>query len=132
MESIKIKNGELINLQYEISDVITKSKSFVSKFHINTLLEQISPSLKTYNKVHEELVKKYGTEGENGNVQVQEFVDSNAEEKIQTEEFKSFYKEYVDILNQEVDIQYTPLKIDTFKDLDTDKFYPVLFKFIKE
>jgi len=133
MKSVTLKNVEILNLQAEIANVIENSKSFTAKFHLNNLLGQVEPKIKNFNELKNEMVKKYGKETEDGGFAVQEFVDETAEEKVNTEEYKEFRVQFDELLLQtEVEVEHSPLKLSIFDTLETDKFYPVLFKFIKE
>lgn len=131
MKTITLKNVDILNLQAEIANVIENSKSFTAKFHLNNLLSQIEPKVKNFNELKNEMVKKYGTEKEDGQIAVQQFVVEGSSEE--TEEYKEFLPQWNDLLFvTDVEIEYTSLKLSVFDSVESDKYYPVLFKFIKE
>lgn len=132
MKTLTLKNGELFDLQIEINDVIEKSKSFTTKYYLNNLFSQLESNFKNVETAKNEIIKKYGKEDKNGAISVEQFVDKDAEVKEFTESFKSFLVEFNEFRLLETDVEFTPLKLSIFENISTDKFYPVLFKFIKE
>lgn len=133
MKSLTLKNVDILNLQAEVANVIENCKSFTAKFHLNNLLSQIEPKVKNFNELKNEMIKKYGVTKENGDTAVQQFVDNDAEKAIETEEYKEFLPQWNELLFQtDVEVEHSPLKLTVFDTVESDKFYPVLFKFIKE
>lgn len=129
METLKVKNAELVELEFELSEVIKGIKSFVPKFHINKFVKNFENDFKLLAEAKNEIVKKYGEE-KDGQIVVKQFEDE--EKKVITEAFKSFINDYQELLSQEVEVSYTPIKLEMFKELESEFNFPVLYKFITE
>jgi len=143
MESVKIKNSELEQLQNEVESIskeLLTQKKFLPKYHLGNLVTLLTPYWKNLNDSRTELIKKYGTENEKGEASVKKFVDGT--EPVEhpeegrpipelTEEFKSFAKDFQEILDVELDINVTFIPLSAFEQVETEQFYPVLYKFIK-
>lgn len=156
MESTKVKNKDLQALSQEIqifAGELVKTEptgehdkdgnpimrlanpGFLPKFHLNNFSVVVTPFFKNLEETRVEMVKKYGTADEKNpdNIQIAEFEkDSEGNNTtVKTEAFLAFEKDFVTLLDTEVEISYSPLPLSVFETLKIDNFYPTLFKFVK-
>lgn len=137
MSSLKLH--EVINLYYELNGITKQSKDgsgeeviiqgilkqkmpLKNKIYLQRLNKIISDEVKIYEDTKKELFKKYGTE-KDGMISIQ---GGNIEE---------FNKEHFEILNAEKKVDVKSLwgnefNINSLDGIETDEFYPHLFKLI--
>ena len=129
--NLTLKNADLLNLQHEINQLVPSVKSLKLKFYLTDLFEKSKISLKAFEKLKEELIKEKGEPQEGGGFVLKQFKEGftaeNATEEAVTDEFK----EYVDLLSQEVDITFASIPIELFEGIDSDAIYQTLLKFVK-
>jgi hypothetical protein len=132
MDTIKLKNSEIAELQVEI-DMISKElssqKAFLPKYHLSNLVSSMDSYFKNLENSRIELVKTYGETKESGEITIEQFTDE--EKTVLSDKYKSFIDDFTNVLNTEIEVSYNPLPLSVFEKVETEKFYPVLYKFIK-
>lgn len=135
------KNHDLLTLQLECADIIGQTDDSTLKFYMTALFEKASDLLKPFNKLKEELFKKYGTENSKGELQVKKYeVDIPEElsdeeraemEKVlePREEFIKFKAEHDKLIEIEIPVDYHPINISIFQGFKTAGNYPTVMKF---
>ena len=132
-----LKLSELENLYYELNGItlqgnepkillqgILKQKmSLKLKVYLQRLNNVIGEDIKLYEEARKELFKKYGNE-----------VDGTI--SIPNDKIADFNKDHGELLSTEKNIDTTNLwgtdfTIDKLENIETDEFYPVLFKLIE-
>lgn len=133
METIKLKNTELISLEAEIGHLLSFELSVYTKYLLTILYQNANAKLKPFVDLQQELIKKYGKEDEKGQISIQRFVldDAGKATDKEAEPFTSFVSEIDAVAEHEVEIEYTPIDASILKDIKSDKNYPFLYKFIK-
>lgn len=100
-----MKLGEIINSVEALNKLIGcehKASLVYKLYKIITILE---PEIQTFNKVKDGLIKKYGVESD-GNIEIKD------KESIDT-----FNTEILDVLNQNVDINFDKIKLSDIEDV---------------
>ena len=129
--TLTLTNRELEVLIDEINDAVSKVEKEGGqplKFHLVSIFEKTTTALKPFYKLKEELVKEKGIATENGGFTLQQLKDNTlpSTDDNLTDEFK----EYVDLLKQEVDITFKMIPISYLDKLTSDGVYSILPKFV--
>lgn len=148
MKNLKVKLFEIYSLQSELNGLINQQTGekvktgildeeigLVAKYWINQLNEIVSAEVKTLDAQREELIKKYGTADEQGGVSLQmvikEMDKDGKEVSKMNPNFAEFNKEFNELLGQEKELSYHPIKLETLKDVKSGNNYPTFFKFVE-
>ena len=132
---MNLKLHEVVNLYYELNGMVKEDGETVSqgllkqkmslkvKVYLQRLNNTIAQDIKIYEEARQELFKKYGTPDEKGSITI----DSN--------NFFDFNKEQVELMQADktVDVSTlwgSDLTLDSFSNIETDEYYPILFKLI--
>jgi hypothetical protein len=75
-------------------------------FKLAKLLKQLTNEIELLEKLRQKLIKQYGKEDETGNFTVLE------------ENKEVFFKEFTDLLNTKITIEFEPISIDLIKNLN--------------
>ena len=148
MKNLTVKLFEIYSLQSELNGLINqqngeKVKSgildeeigLVAKYWINQLNDVITAEVKTLDTQREELIKKYGTADEQGGVSLQmvikEMDKDGKEVSKMNPNFAEFNKEFNELLSQEKELSYHPIKLETLSEVKSGNNYPTFFKFVE-
>lgn len=132
---MNLKLHEVINLYYELNGISKPDGEVVSqgllkqkmslkvKVYLQRLNNVVAEDIKIYEESRKDLFKKYGKEEENGNI------------SIDPENFPAFNKEQAELLEAEKTIEVAPLwgsdfTLDSLSSIETEEFYPLVFKLI--
>ena len=129
--NLQLKNGDLLNAQQEISNLIPSIKSLKLKFYLTDLFEKTNYSLKAFTKLKDELIKEKGIPTEDGGVKLNQFKEGITPETATEADLTDEFKEYIELLGQDVEITFASIPIDLFDLIESEKTYPTLVKFIK-
>jgi hypothetical protein len=151
MKKISFKLFELLNLEAElagatnnqtgekiIEGLLNQKLPVVTKYHLNILLSNLSAEKKTIDALRDELIKKYGTEDENGNIGISmvietgEVNDKGEPVKDINPAYIEFNDEYGGLLNQEKEIQIPQIKLSDLDKIETKDNYILVFKHLIE
>jgi hypothetical protein len=97
---MKIKLGELKNAETSLQKLIEKDLNIKIAYKLGKLIKIISAEFKEIEDSRVKLIKKYGKEDENKNIQV---LPENNEK---------FYIEFQQLLDEEIDIDFEPLALE--------------------
>ena len=148
MKNLKVKLFEIYSLQSELNGLINQQNgekvktgildeeiSLVAKYWINQLNDVITAEVKTLDTQREELIKKYGTADEQGGVSLQmvikEMDKDGKEVSKMNPNFAEFNKEFNELLSQEKELSYHPIKLETLTSVTSGNNYPTFFKFVE-
>jgi hypothetical protein len=148
MKNLTVKLFEIYSLQSELNGLINqqngeKVKSgildeeigLVAKYWINQLNDVVNAEAKTLDSQREELIKKYGTADEQGGVSLQmvikEMDKDGKEVSKMNPNFAEFNKEFNELLSQEKELSYHPIKLETLSEVKSGNNYPTFFKFVE-
>lgn len=143
MAKIKLSVVEMIGLEAELNGLVNQqsgevvakgllgeSLDLVVKYRLKKLADALAAEKKTVDELLEELVKKYGEEDEEGRISIPMFTD--AENKVKSEDFIEFEKQYNDLLADEKEFDYTPLKVKDLAGIKSGERYDIVFRLIEE
>lgn len=133
---MNLKLHEVINLFYELNGVTKPDGEVVSqgllkqkmslkvKVYLQRLNNAIGEDIKIYEEARKELFKKHGTE-EDGNI------------SIPGDKVPDFNKDHADLLEADKTIDVatlwgSDLTLDSLSSIETDEFYPLVFKLVDE
>jgi hypothetical protein len=148
MKNLTVKLFEIYSLQSELNGLINQQNgekvktgildeeiSLVAKYWINQLNDVITAEVKTLDTQREELIKKYGTADEQGGVSLQmvikEMDKDGKEDSKMNPNFAEFNKEFNELLSQEKELSYHPIKLETLTSVTSGNNYPTFFKFVE-
>ena len=97
---MKVKYGEMISANEPLSLLSKKEVSIKEAVGIARIIQKLNDEFVIYHEKHKELLDKYGKPTENGKYEF------DSEEAI-----KLFNKDYVELLNIEVDLAVDPVKL---------------------
>ena len=148
MKNLTVKLFEIYSLQSELNGLINQQTGekvktgildenigLVAKYWINQLNDLVGAEAKVLDTQREELIKKYGTADEEGGVSLQmvikEMDKDGKEVSKMNPKFAEFNKEFNELLSQEKELSYHPIKLETLSDVKSDNNYPNFFKFVE-
>jgi hypothetical protein len=132
---MNLKLHEVINLFYELNGVTKQDGEVVNqgllkqkmslkvKVYLQRLNNAIGEDIKIYEEARKELFKKYGEEGEGGNI------------SISNDNIAAFNKDHADLLEADKTIDVATLwgadlTLDSLSSIETEEFYPLVFKLV--
>jgi hypothetical protein len=147
MKQKKFKLFELLLLEVELNGVLDQKtgtqlvKGFlnqkvplITKYEQTPLSEYLKKEKGIINSLKHDLIKEYGVE-ENGDIIVKATIDEINEngEHIQVinPNFELLNKSFEDLINQEKEISYIPIKIQTLNNIETEENYVILYNLIE-
>lgn len=148
MQSQKIKLFEFYNLDVELNGrvnqqtgqklttgILEEKLSLVAKYWLTQLANTVKAEITLLDAQRDELIKKYGTEDEEGGVSLApalvETDDSGVEIRKPNPKFLEFNQEFNELLAQEKEVSYAPIKLTDLANIETSNNYATLFKFIE-
>jgi hypothetical protein len=149
MKTQSLKLFELLNLEAElagatnnqtgekiIEGLLNQKIPVVTKYYLNALVESLAIEKKVIDSLRDELIKKHGTEDENGNVGISmvietKKIDDNGEPvKDINPAYIAFNDEYGELLNQEKDIKLPQIQLSNLDKIETKDNYVLVFKYL--
>ena len=153
METLKIKLGQIFEIDAEINGIsstnelgeqvtlikgfINESLSLTTKYWLLELNKEINKVKSSLESLRDELIKKYGVEDkETGKITIplylpgtEEFDDNNNIINGTTNPvYIEFQKEYSDLINDDLEIQYKPLPLSILTRIETESVYPFILQ----
>jgi hypothetical protein len=133
---MNLKLHEVIALYYELNGMTKEDGEILSqgllkqkmslkvKVYLQRLNNAVAEDIKLYEEARKELFKKHGTE-EDGKI------------SISGENIEGFNKEHNDLLQADKSIDVatlwgSDLTLDSLSNIETDEFYPLVFKLVDE
>lgn len=151
MEKSKFKLGDILQLESEINGFINpetgekiyqgflnQNLSIILKYELTELSEVLSKERKKIDGLRDDLIKKHGDTDDKGGIMVKMFNEQTDEEgnvtgRIVNPKYIEFDKEYGELLNAEIEIEYPEITKEDLKEAGKSKDkYQVLFRLIKK
>lgn len=152
MEKIKLKLGEVLQLESEINgysdpktgEVIfegfTKQNlSIILKYELSDFSTVLKGERTKVDTLRDELIKKHGEEDGNGGIMVKMYLKEIKDENDNiiggeyNPKYLEFDNEYGTLLNQEIELEHPEITKDDLKEAGKSKDkYQILFKLIKK
>ena len=150
MEKISLKLHEFYQLEAELNGVtntqtgevlakglLSEKIKLTTKYWLSDLVKKVSAEKESVEKLKEELIKKYGTTDEDGNVSIpmytNEVVDEDTKEVVSRDvnpDFVKFQNDFNSLLSEDRDLEYKGFKLEEFDNVETDGNYSAFFKLI--
>ena len=153
METLKIKLGQIFELDAEINGIsstnelgeqvilikgfINESLSLTTKYWLLELNKEVNKVKSSLESLRDELIKKYGVEDkETGKIIIslylpgtEEFDDNNnIINGTPNPIYIEFQKEYSDLINDDLEIQYKPIPLSALNRIETELVYPFILQ----
>lgn len=125
--SLEAEIGGLQNQQTGesiLKGLLSHKMPMIAKFKLKMLLNSLSTIKKANDELREELIKEYGTEGENGSISIPMYVDAEAEVKEFNPKYIEFANKMDELLAKEIEFEFEEVTMDELKDLETEESYP--------
>ncbi|HTN45664.1 MAG TPA: hypothetical protein VL098_04900 [Flavipsychrobacter sp.] len=126
--------SELLGVTYQgnivLKGLLQQELSYVQKFRLEDIVNQVKPQRDRLNRLHEELLTIYGEE-ENGQVVIREFLNADEGEKAINPAFVKANEALKSFLDMEVTIQLHAFRESDFSFTGTE-YYPVFNKLIRK
>jgi hypothetical protein len=151
MEKSKFKLGDVLQLESEINGFVNQETgeriyegflkqnlSIILKYELTELSEVLSKERRKVDGLRDDLIKKHGEEDEKGGILVKMFNEVKDDEgnvisKVINPKYVEFDKEYGELLNTEIDLEYPEITKEDLKEAGKSKDkYQVLFRLIKK
>ena len=160
MEKITLKLFEFYNLDAELNGIrnpqtgeqlaaglLQEKLPLVTKYWLTDLGKKVAAEKAAVEELKNDLIKKYGTEDENGNVSIPMVIDeldadgnpikdkdsegNEVTRKKLNPEFQQFEKEFNDLLQTEKELEYKAINLSDFEKVETSENYGTFFKLVK-
>jgi len=151
MEKSKFKLGDVLQLESEINGFVNpesgervyegflkQNLSIILKYELTELSEVLTKERKKVEGLRDELIKKHGETDDKGGIMVKMFNEERDEEgnvlsRSINPKYVDFDKEYAELLNTEIDVEYPEITKEDLKEAGKSKDkYQVLFRLIKK
>ncbi len=151
MEKNKFKLGDVLQLESEINGFVNpetgeriyegflnQNLSIILKYELTELSEVLTKERKKVDSLRDDLVKKYGEETDKGGMMVKMLNEVKDDEgnvisREVNPKYVEFDKEYSQLLNTEIEIEYPEITKEDLKEAGKSKDkYRVLFRLIKK
>lgn len=125
----KLSVGELYQLHNELAGtpetpgLLSQKLSLVTKYHLTKLAKTALKYKQNFDDVRNDLIKTLGVEDEQGSFSLPEQIDGKPNEN-----FISFRDQVNELLASEEEVEHPALAIESFEGVESDGYYPVLFK----
>lgn len=143
MAQITLKLHEILTLEAELNGFVNpqtgqkvlegflKEKlSLKTKYYLTKLSEELKKEKATLDGLRDELIKEYGEE-KDGQVSLDTFIGEEDKKEINPK-FIDFQQKYTELLNEDKDIDYTPIPVSALETVESNENYAILFKLIED
>jgi hypothetical protein len=149
MQKVTLKIYEILALDVELNGytdpqsgkllaegILSKDLKLTVKYWLSDLSDKVSKEKEKISKLREEIIKKFGTQDENGGVYIPMYVNQvfDDEGKMVSGDvnptYESFQKEYQLLLDETVELEYKELKLSDIEGVTLKDTPTVFFKLI--
>lgn len=149
MKKHNLKLGEFINLEAEIAGItnpqtgervieglLSQKISAVTKYWLNSTLDELAKEKKRINDMRDELIKKYGDEDAEGRIGVNQFIQSEEKDpngnplRMMNPKYIEFMNEYNSVLDQTKEIKLPEIGLHELSRVETSDNYHLIFKYM--
>lgn len=133
MKKSTLSLSEFLALEEELTKgehcLIVQKLSMTTKYYLNSMLNNVKTETAPCNDVKNELVKKWGEEVD-GNIFISLRIKNEDGEEILNPNMLKFQEEFLPVLNIEKELEHKDFKIEDFKDVSSEGYYPVFYKLL--
>lgn len=97
---MKLKISQIVTMQQPIQKLMQENMPIKAAYRLSRIANIIDQEMQTIEQKRAELVKKYGEDNGEGNY------------KVKPENLTIFYNEYQNLLDEEVDLNISPIQIE--------------------
>jgi hypothetical protein len=130
---INQETGEILSL-----GLLSENLSLPTKYWLTDLTKKTSIEKLIIDQLKENLIVKYGSQDENGNISLNMWINEEKDESgniINPAElnplFIQFQEEFNSLLQEVKEIEYHEFKLEEFKDVKTSDNYIIFYKLIQ-
>lgn len=127
------KLAEVLQLHQElvgneqVQGLLGLPMTMLAKFRLGKLVGELAKEVEAYQKVNEELIKKYGEE-KDGSFMIFNYIeDEKTKEKVLNPNLEKYSQEINPILQEEKELEIPEIKIRDFQDTKVEGYYSVFF-----
>ena len=150
MEKVTLKLHEFYSLAAELNGVVNNQTGEVlskgllaekiklsTKYWLTELGKKVTAEKEAVEKLKEDLIKKHGTEDENGGVSIPMYINIVTDESGEVTsrdinpKFVEFQNEFNALLQEEKEVEYKEFKLSDFDSVESDGVYVTFFKLVK-
>jgi len=150
MEKVTLKLHEFYALEAELNGVsntqtgevilkglLQEKLKLVTKYWINDLVKKVAEVKQDCEKLKEDILKKYGTQDDQGNYTIQMYINPVKNETGQiisgdpNPVFLEFQNEFNALLQETRELEYKAFSIDILEKIESDANYPIFFSLLK-
>jgi hypothetical protein len=150
MEKVTLKLHEFYSLAAELNGVVNNQTGEVlskgllaekiklsTKYWLTELTKKVTAEKEAIEKLKEDLIKKHGTEDENGGVSIPMYINivTNEEGEVTSRDinpkFVEFQNEFNALLQEEKEVEYKEFKLADFDSVESEGVYVTFFKLVK-
>jgi hypothetical protein len=150
MEKVTLKLFEFYNLEAELNGVINQQTGeilskgilnekikFTTKYWLTELSKKVIEEKKAVEDIKDTLIKKYGNPDESGNISIPLYLEVERDEEgkmisgKENPKYVQFQSDFNKLLQEEKDLEYKPMILSDFDDVQTDINYSTFYKLIK-
>lgn len=137
MDKIKLKLKEIQSLDIElngyrntnnevlITGLLNEKLKLVVKYWLTSLNNTIQKEIQLINELRNELIRKYGVLNEKGIIVIELLKDNQPNSY-----YYEFQNEFNELLEEEKEIECTPLTLNDISNIEVNFNTPILFKLI--
>jgi hypothetical protein len=121
-----------------VKGLLAEKISVPTKYWLYDLAKKVTVEKEAVNSLREELIKKYGTADEQGNISIpiyiNEVVDDDTKEVVSREvnpAYVGFQNDFNSLLNEDRELEHHAFQLGDFEKISTETNYIVLFKLIQ-
>jgi hypothetical protein len=109
--------------------LLAQKLAMTTKYYLNSMLNNVKTETTPCNDVKNELVKKWGEEVD-GSIYISLRIKNEEGEEILNPNMLKFQEEFLPVLNIEKELEHKDFKIEEFKDVSSEGYYPVFYKLL--
>jgi len=133
MKKSTLTISDFLALEEELTNgehcLLAQKLAMTTKYYLNSMLNNVKTETTPCNDIKNELVKKYGEE-KDGNISINVKIKNEQGEEIINPNMLKFQEEFLPVLNIEKELEHKEFKIEEFKDVSSEGFYPVFYKLL--
>lgn len=115
-----------------VTGLLNQEISMTTKFWLKKLSKNVAEIKKEGEEIRNEIIKKYGDSGEDGNVSIPIYIDNAKGEKILNPSYLKVNEEFNKVLQDIHEIEYHETPLADFADIKTSDNYEIIYKLVIE
>lgn len=117
------KSGEFL-----VKGILNQELNLLAKYWLTKLAKTVADEKSKIEAIRNDLVKKYGEDDGNGNIQIKIHADAMGTQF--NHKYLEFTNEFATLLAEKTTIQYEPIKLSLISKIDTTENYVILYDLV--